>query len=95
MFFTTTTIIANLICFQGAEIQSTRDIINVVCGFMVMCIGVFLVWGPSQKDFTFASSSIWPFSSASNGDSRVSIQMDAIRVPKVKVFSCFRLSNIQ
>eukprot|EP00160_Parvularia_atlantis_P010769 Unigene20_Nuclearia_a/m.99 Unigene20_Nuclearia_a/g.99 ORF Unigene20_Nuclearia_a/g.99 Unigene20_Nuclearia_a/m.99 type:complete len:323 (+) Unigene20_Nuclearia_a:291-1259(+) len=50
VFFTTTTIVANLICFQGAEVQSARDVLNVICGFAVMCIGVFLLWSPNQTD---------------------------------------------
>ena len=50
MFFTTTTIIANLICFQGAQLQSFREIVNVCVGFAIMCVGVFLLWSPNQSD---------------------------------------------
>lgn len=48
VFFTTATIAANIILFQGIDDSSAKDIISIFCGFLSIFLGVFLLNTPKD-----------------------------------------------
>jgi len=50
VMFTTATIVASIILFQGVAETEWRDAVSLVCGFMTIFIGVFLLNNSSSMD---------------------------------------------
>lgn len=56
VFFTTATILASVLLFQGIYDSSPSDMISVVCGFLTIFVGVFLLNTPkSERTKSFSS----------------------------------------
>lgn len=48
VFFTTATIAASVILFQGINDTSGTDLVSIFCGFITIFIGVFLLNAPKH-----------------------------------------------
>ena len=49
VFFTTATIIASVILFQGIYDASASDLASIFCGFLTIFIGIFLLNSPKRE----------------------------------------------
>jgi hypothetical protein len=54
VFFTTATISASAILFGGIAGADTRDVISILCGFLTIFVGVFLLNAPKRKAESFS-----------------------------------------
>lgn len=71
VMFTTLTIIASAILFREWEVMNARDTIGVICGFLTIIFGVFLLH--AFKDVHFSLKDVLKFSSQSNGVAKLRI----------------------
>lgn len=54
VFFTTATIAASAILFNGISGADSRDMVSIFCGFLTIFIGVFLLNAPKRRAESFS-----------------------------------------